>query len=438
MSAATLVVGLGVTGRAVVAALRSRGHDVVATEDEPTAEHRDFAAVHGIELHERPDAATLRELTTAAASIVPSPGIPDAHGVFDAARRSGTPIRSELDLAGEWDSRPILAVTGTNGKTTVTELATRMLTASGIDAVAAGNTETPLVTAIDDPMTDVFVVEASSFRLGHTQRFTPKVATWLNFGPDHLDVHASLDRYEEAKASIWRDQGPDDVAVVNLDDPTVMRHRPTVPRVVEVGEAGEYHATANELRIGDEVLVPRAALWRDLPHDCFDVLAAAATVLPAGATLAGVREAIAVFEGLPHRVQLVGESGGVRWYDDSKATTPHAVSAAVSGFETVVLIAGGKNKGIDLRPLAETIDRIRAVIAIGDAATEVEAVFAAHRPVVTADSMTEAVDAAAAAAVSGDAVVLSPGCTSFDWYRNYGERGDDFARLVRALVGEGR
>jgi UDP-N-acetylmuramoylalanine--D-glutamate ligase len=165
-----------------------------------------------------------------------------------------------------------------------------------------------------------------------------------------------------------------------------------------------------------------------------NALAASAAALAAGASTDGVRAALTAFGGLPHRLTLVGYGGGVRWYDDSKATNPHAAVAAVRGFESVVLIAGGRNKGLDLSALAQVADRVRAVVAIGEAAPEVAGAFAGVRPVATATTMAEAVTAAAAAARPGDAVLLSPGCASFDWYRSYAERGDDFARAVHALL----
>ena len=436
MGAPLLVVGLGVTGEAVVRALVARGHDVVVVEDRPTEQKQRVAAELGVDLVAAPDAAALDGLVAAAEAVLPSPGVADAHPVFAAARSAGVPVRSEFDLAAAWDDRPLVAITGTNGKTTVTTLVTEMLEHSGRRAVAAGNTDVPLVSAIDDPATDVFVVEASSFRLGHTERFAPAVATWLNFAPDHLDVHASLAVYEAAKARIWADQGPDDLAVANADDPVVAAHRGPARRVTFTtrGDAG-YHVADGALVTGDGTeLVAVDALWRAFPHDVANALAASATALGAGATLDGVRATLTGFAGMHHRVELVGEQGGVRFYDDSKATVPHAVAAALAAFDSVVLIAGGRNKGIDLSPLAADVDRVRAVVAIGDAASDVEAAFAGRRPVETATSMDDAVRRAAALARPGDAVLLSPGCASFDWYSSYGERGDDFARAVRALT----
>jgi UDP-N-acetylmuramoylalanine--D-glutamate ligase len=175
-------------------------------------------------------------------------------------------------------------------------------------------------------------------------------------------------------------------------------------------------------------------LPRRLPHDLANALAAIATASAAGATADDCAAVLRSFEGLPHRVQLVRDAGGVRWYDDSKATTPASVATAVSAFDSVVLIAGGRNKGLDLHELRRLRDRLRAVVAIGEAAPLVVEAFDGAVPVVVASSMDEAVSVAADLAEAGDAVLLSPGCASFDWYRNYGERGDDFARAVNALV----
>jgi len=199
----------------------------------------------------------------------------------------------------------------------------------------------------------------------------------------------------------------------------------------------QYRVEDGVLRTPDgSEIVDVASLRRSLPHDVANALAASAAGLAAGADLDGVRSALLEWEGFPHRVALVGDAGGVQWYDDSKATNPHAALAALRGFGSVVLIAGGRNKGLDLAVLADAADRVRAVVAIGDAAPDVEKAFAGLRPVTVASSMDDAVRAAAAYAERGDAVLLSPGCASFDWYRSYGERGDDFQRAVSELLDE--
>jgi UDP-N-acetylmuramoylalanine--D-glutamate ligase len=433
-----LVVGLGVTGAAVAHALSRRGIATVAVDDRPDEGAAARAADAGVELVRAPTAERLAQLVRGADAVVPAPGLPDHHAVFALAREHRVAIRSELDLAAMWDSRPLLAITGTDGKTTVVTLVVDMLVASGTRAVAAGNTEVPLVRAIDDATIEVFVVEASSFRLGHSERFEPSVATWLNFAPDHLDGHADLDRYEASKARIWRDQGADAVAIGNAEDPVVSRHLERAPaRRITFGLAsGDYHLEGDDLVTPDgDVLATRSALVRAMPHDVSNALAAGATALAGGASLAGARQALVDFRGLPHRVSLVGEAGGVSYYDDSKATAPHATLAALRGFESVVLIAGGRNKGLDLTALRDGAASVRAVVAIGDAAPEVAAAFDGLRPVRTAASMDEAVALASEQARPGDAVLLSPGCASFDWYRSYAERGDDFVRAVHARLG---
>jgi UDP-N-acetylmuramoylalanine--D-glutamate ligase len=439
-----LVLGLGVTGRAVLRALVAHGESVIVVDDRPTDAGRRLATDLDTELVETPDATTLAGLVRRVDAVVPSPGVPDHHPVFDLAAHAGVPVLSEFDLAARWDDRPQVAITGTNGKTTVTELTRSMLEASGRRAVAVGNTEVPLVAAIEDPTIDVFVVEASSFRLLHSGRYAPAVGTWLNLAPDHLDNHATLEAYTAAKARIWDDQRPDQVAIGNADDPIVAAHLETAPaQHVTFGltPGADHHRDGDRLVLADgTTLASTDELHRSFPHDLANALAAAASAIHGGGTADGARTALLAFSGLPHRVSLVGEAGGVRWYDDSKATAPHATLAALRGFDSVVLIAGGRNKGLDLSELATAVDRVRAVVAIGEAGAEVAAAFDGRRPVRFAGSMDEAVAEAAALAQGGDAVLLSPACASFDWYGSYAERGDDFVRAVRdhlAHVGAG-
>jgi UDP-N-acetylmuramoylalanine--D-glutamate ligase len=438
-----LVIGLGVTGQAVAAALVRRGVTVVAADDTPSPATAAAAESVGVEFVGAPDLTRLGALVAATDIVLPSPGVPDHHPVFELAGEESVPVLSEFDLAQAWDDRPLVAVTGTDGKTTVTTILTDALERGGRRAVAVGNTETPLVAAIDDPTVDVFVVEASSFRLATSRRFEPAVATWLNFAPDHQDAHRSLRAYEEAKARIWADQRATDVAVGNADDAVVAKWLRRAPaRRVSYGttvgadwraDGGAIHAPT-----GDE-LMPITELWRSLPHDVSNALAVCATVLeaPDGVAVAAdaVVGALHAFTGLHHRVELVGEAEGVRYFDDSKATAPHATLAAVSAFDSVVLLAGGRNKGLDLSVLAEAAPHVRAVIAVGEAATDVERAFHGVRPVVVATSMDDAVARAAALAKPGDVVLLSPACASFDWYGSYAERGDDFVRAVGELVG---
>ncbi len=443
-SGRALVVGLGVAGEAAAHRLRERGWSVVVVEDHPGDASRlrsASLAAKGVVTHERPRSDELAGLVAGCDLIVPSPPVPPSHPGVALALATGVPVWSEFELAARWSSLPLVAITGTNGKTTVTTLVERMLAASGLRTVSAGNNDLPLIEALDgEADLDLVVVEASSFRLQFTERFCPAVGTWLNQAEDHLDWHPTMEHYALAKSRVWTAQGPDEVAIANAEDPVVSALASTVrSRLVTFGlRTGDWRVEGDRLVMPDGATLLRVgAMWRSLPHDLANALAAAATALAAGASIDAVRTTLRSFRGLPHRLSFLAEHQGVAYYDDSKATDPHAAAAAVAGFASVVLIAGGRNKGLDLSPLAALADRVRAVVAIGEAGGEIERVFAGLVPVTVATSMDEAVAASRATARAGDAVLLSPGCASFDWYSSYGERGDDFARAVAELVGGG-
>jgi UDP-N-acetylmuramoylalanine--D-glutamate ligase len=449
-----LVVGLATTGASVVSYTRAAGHDVTVIEDRP-ADGPDAAAdgyraraeqavAAGAVLLESPDPEASAASGRAADLVVPSPGVRPDHPALVAAYEAGVPIRSEIDLAAarlhaRADAPKLVAVTGTNGKTTVTTLVDMMLRAAGIASVAAGNIGRPLLDAVGDDVA-VVVAEVSSFQLAlTTTTFAPDVAVLLNVAEDHLDWHGSAAAYAAAKARVFAHQGADALLVVNGDDPVADALAVDAPgRVVRFvlgpPPPGGYGVVGDHLigaTAGPLAPVPASGA----PHDVANALAAAAAALEVGADVDAVARTLAGFAGLAHRVQLVGERGGVRYYDDSKATNPHATASALAGFPHVVLIAGGRNKALDLAGLRASADRLRAVVAIGEAAAEVEAAFAGVAPVVRADSMRAAVRAASELAQADDAVLLSPACASFDWYESYAARGDDFAREV-ALLGE--
>ena len=414
-----LVVGLAGTGMAVVDVARAAGDDVTVVEDRPTGDaYRARAAraiAAGATVLEAPDPAMVADLAARADLVVPSPGVHPDHPAIVQARAAGVPVRSEVDLAVErMRQRPhpprLVAVTGTNGKTTVTTLIAEMLAASGVRATAAGNIGRPLIEAVADDV-EVVVAEVSSFQLElTTTAFAPDIAVLLNVAVDHLDWHGSRENYAAAKARLFAHQGPGDVLIVNADDPVAVELAATArSRVVPVTADGG-------------------------PHDVLNARAAAAAAAAAGARVGAIASTLERFEPLPHRVQLVGEIAGVQYYDDSKATNPHATASALRGFEHVVLIAGGRNKDLDLGSLGASATNLRAVVAIGESAGEVEAAFVGSGVVlVHAVSMRDAVHAAAAHATPGDVVLLSPACASFDWYDNYAARGDDFVREVMVL-----
>ncbi|HUQ39931.1 MAG TPA: UDP-N-acetylmuramoyl-L-alanine--D-glutamate ligase [Acidimicrobiales bacterium] len=432
-----VVIGLGVTGPPVCRHLQGLGFDVVVVEDRPSSASATHALELGVDLVPGPSDDTLRSLIAGSDLLAPNPGVPPAHPAFAFARDQGVPVMGEIELGWRAAQAPIVAITGSNGKTTVTTLVERMLQASGLRALAAGNIGLPLVEAVARPGVEVLVVEVSSGQLMTTVDFRPRVATWLNFAEDHLDFHPDMEHYAWAKARIWANQGGDDVAVANADDAAVMAALPSPgPRVVTFGAGGEWRVVGDALCAPDgRAVVAVADMPRSLPHELGNALAALATTIAAGGDEDAAAQVLREFHGLPHRVQLVGEAGGVRYYDDSKATTPASVLAALSGFDSVVLIAGGRNKGLDLGVLTAEHRRLRAVVTIGEAGPEVRRAFDGVKPVEMAASMDDAVARATRLAEPGDVVLLSPGCTSWDAYRNYGERGDDFARAVGEMAG---
>lgn len=441
-----VVVGMGVTGCAVASALAARGHGVVMADDRPddAASRVAKTGIAPAEIHDSTDTDLLRLLVSDAAAVVPSPGVPPRHPSYTIAAEAGVPIVSELDLAAQWDSRPLAAITGTNGKTTVTVLTERILNRSGITAVGAGNTDIALVEAIDRDVS-TFVVEASSFRLHRARRFAPAVAAWLNLAPDHLDWHADMSDYAASKARIWAAQGPDDVAVVPFGDTDIeawtsgiRSRRVTFAAPQHLGAPCDVRFEHGVLIAHDDDIVAAAELPRRRPHDLSNAAAAAAIALEMGASADAVAAELREFDGLPHRLALAGRIGDVTFHDDSKATAPHATVAALRGFSDAILIAGGRNKGLDLSELAVIAAHLRGVVAIGEAGPDVVVCFS--RPecdrieLASALSMSEAVEIAYAMAQPCGDVVLSPGCASFDWYTSYRQRGEHFIVAVSDLA----
>ena len=433
-----LVVGLGASGWAAARALVKLGADVHVTEsgDSPELAERaewlrERGAIVDIGNHD------LDRLDADVAVV--SPGIPPTADVMKALEHSATPVISEVELAYRLADCDFLAVTGTNGKTTTTSLLAAMLEHSGVQSVAAGNIGLPLIDAIEQVgRGGAIALEVSSFQLAGIDTFRPKVAVLLNIAEDHTDWHGSMDAYTEAKARVVENQESDDYFVVNRDDERAFAIASTAAsKVVELSAEGSppngigvhggrvmWHG--EPLFDADEIRLPGRA-------GVEDTLAATAAALSYGIEVQAVLSAIRGFSPLRHRMEEVVTIEGVRYIDDSKATNPHAAISAVSGLRDVVLIAGGRAKGIDLSALAATVPPVIAVIAIGEAADVIVAVFDGLVPVDRASSMKDAVAAARARSVPGGSVLLAPGCASLDMYGSYSERGDHFARLARDL-----
>jgi UDP-N-acetylmuramoylalanine--D-glutamate ligase len=333
----------------------------------------------------------------------------------------------------------VIAVTGSNGKSTVTTLASKLLEAQGLRAPAGGNLGPPALDLLDRPA-DAYVLEISSFQMETTDSLTPFAATVLNVSPDHLDRHGTLERYAELKEKLLRAA---EHAVVNADDPLVAamgaRHREVVP-----------FSVCSELAHGYSIVMHRGERWlardrepllrsRELgitgTHNEANALAALALTAPLTNDVAASLAALRAFTGLPHRCQRVAERRGVVFVDDSKGTNVGATLAALQGLAgPLVLIAGGLSKGQDLAPLAAGArGKLRAAVLIGAAAAELERVLAGVCPTVRAASMEEAVARAAGLAERGDTVLLSPACASQDMFRDYQERGDLFTRAAQGL-----
>lgn len=439
------VFGLGVAGTAVARALAGRDISVVLADDATSPTHRALAAELGADLVEMSGAGATGEFLSGIDTLIPAPGVPPRHAVIVGAQHASIPVRTEIDVAYEWESsrpgggRPLLGVTGTDGKTTTTMLTGALLRTSGLKALEVGNTDVPFMAALDESV-DAFVVECSSFRLRYTTMFRCAASVWLNLAPDHLDWHVSLEDYAAAKANLWAHVRTDDVAVAPAGDTRIESYaKNSGARVVTFGgPEADYRCERDVLAGPHGVIAPVSCLRRAMPHDISNALAAVALVESSGLLDGGapaVRTTLANFEPPHHRIEFVGEFAGSRWYDDSKATSPHAALTAIRAFDRIVLIAGGRNKDLDLSAMASEPSRMHAVVAIGDDAESIEAAFSGVCTVVRAASMAEAVARAAAMSSPGVDVLLSPGCTSYDWYNNYSERGSDFAEKVRAHFG---
>jgi len=435
----TLVFGLGVAGLAVANALHERGESVILADDEATKLHKDFARALNCEFIDATDevavVSTLKRITR----LAPAPGISESHHLMATARQMGLTISSELELAYNIEElrtggpRPMLGITGTDGKTTTTLLTAAMLHAAGHKSLAVGNTETPLIAALNTD-TQVFAVECSSFRLANCENFRTRASVWLNLAPDHLDWHANMVSYTSAKAQMWAHTRAGDVAVAPVDDAQILHvaHESTARTVTFGATHGDYHAQDGRLNSPHGSIMNIADMKRAMPHDITNALAAAAISIESGLVEPShVARALSEFDNAPHRIEYVETIDGVQWFNDSKATSPHASAVAIKSFQNIVLIAGGRNKGLDLQELANQPKRVKAVVAIGDDAPEIEKAFDGVCRVVRGGSMQEAVRLARTLAVSGDVVLLSPACTSYDWYNNYMERGEDFMQCVR-------
>ncbi|NNN22600.1 MAG: UDP-N-acetylmuramoyl-L-alanine--D-glutamate ligase [Acidimicrobiales bacterium] len=441
-----LMVGGGVTGTAVAELYCESGLDLDVIDDRPTLEMEEKFRRLGFDVFLSPegdDQDKWRELLSSVERTIVSPGIPASHPVYSMSAMMDIDIMSEIELAGEISEVPILAITGTNGKTTITTLVSRMLNESGINSVACGNIGEPLVRAAKSAKsqgTQFLIAEVSSFQLALTKTFHPHIGLWCNLGEDHLDWHPDFDHYRNSKAKIWENLDKSDIAVANADDPMVLKSLSRLNKeciTLTYGyKSKDYRVVNNDLMTPTgEVIVSIDELKKNSITDISNALAACAMSLEAGCDINSCKKVLKDFVGLSHRVEHISDFGGIEWIDDSKATTPSAVLAALKGRSNVVLIAGGRNKGLDLSVLRQGGNSIYGVIAIGESQDQIVDAFAGlDMAIERANSMEEAVKKARGISSPGMTVMLSPGTASFDWYSSYAERGDDFKKCVQCVA----
>ena len=437
-----VVVGFGASGRAAARVLRAEGADVIVSERR-TSEELSLDPIEEAEAAEL--AVEVRagghrpEHLDGASVVLVSPGVPESAPIIGWAREAGIPVWSELELGARLCRVPVIAITGTNGKTTTCELVAAMLRAGGLDARACGNIGYPFSLAAREPH-DALVVEASSFQLRFHEHLHPKVSVILNLAPDHLDWHGSFASYADAKARIFLRQSGEDVHIGNRDEPDAAavsaRAACTVrwfgwgpPAREDVGVV-DGHVVAG-VGSGLDLGPPAAGSSRAF---LLDAAAAAAAGLAFGLTPESVGAGFGAVAPLPHRGTVVATVRSVAFVDNSKATNPHATLASLAGRSDVVLIAGGLTKGVDLSPLAAGAPSLAGVVAIGEAARDLAAVFEGLVPIRLVASLEEATSVALSLAPAGGTVLLAPACASQDMFRDYRERGERFADAARRLA----
>ena len=434
----TLVVGLGVTGLSVVRHLHNLGEAVVVVDsrDIPPALHEFKQSFAEIPLH---TGKFDNKLFTNAHRIVVSPGVPLSEPALKLAHEQGVEITGDIDLFANEVAAPVVAITGSNGKSTVTTLVALMAEKNDINVAVGGNIGVPVLDLLDEPK-DLYVLELSSFQLETLNRLPMVSAVVLNISADHMDRYPDVAAYAMSKQAIYRDT---ENAVVNRDDPIVSRMLPanqaTIGFTLGVPAAGDFgicvEGGIEYLCKHDELLIETTALKIRGKHNLANALAALALGQSIGLPVPAMLEALKEFPGLPHRTQWVAELNGVSWYNDSKGTNVGATLAAIEGLPGKhVLIAGGQGKGADFSLLAEAVNkRCRALVLIGEDADKIAAAIEGVVPVEYADSMESAVKLAAGLAHKGDNVLLSPACASFDMYQGFEQRGEAFVQAVQEL-----
>ncbi len=438
------VLGAARSGMAVAKLLKLKGAEVFVSDKKPQEEAVEQAkALDSLDIPYEFGAHSDRVFD--AEFIVISPGVPSNTNLIQHALKVGLRVYSEVEVASWFCEAPIVAITGSNGKTTTTSIAGKMFEKGGRKTVVAGNIGFPMSDyVLDVDKNDVVVAEVSSFQLDNISTFKPRAAVLLNITPDHLDRYENYQAYMNSKFRIFMNQSPDDFSIYNHDDSTVRSHCEGLSSVrlpfsvkdklpggafVENGEVFLVDGSKHELLIDSKEIRIRGV------HNLYDSLAASLAAKSLGLPANVIADTLREFSGVEHRLELVRELNGVRYINDSKATNVDAVWYALGSFESpIVLIAGGKDKGNDYTPLFEPVrKKVRAMVLIGQAAPKMLKEFSDKTKCVLAASMEDAVLKASREAMRGDIVLLSPACASFDMFHDYEHRGREFKRLVGEL-----
>jgi UDP-N-acetylmuramoylalanine--D-glutamate ligase len=457
-----LIVGLGISGMAAARFAKNNGGIVtitdIAEEDALTGYLQEVRKIdartelggHNIETFESAD------------FIIVSPGVPHTILPIEQAKKKGIPVLGEIELASRYIREPIIAISGTNGKTTTTRLLGNMLESSGFKVFVGGNIGNPLIDyAGGEKTADIVVAEVSSFQLDTIDTFRPRVSVLLNISEDHLDRYPDFNSYAMSKGRIFKNQAEGDTAVINGSDPFISLISNTLrTRILSFYHEDNFNTKNREyavIRRRNGQSAPMINIFTkenpngflDLSqvgllgrHNMENVAAAALAALAAGGTLEGIQSALNDFKGLSHRLEFVKTINGVHFYDDSKGTNIDAVNRALEVFDKpVVLIMGGRDKGGDFRQLREIVKQhVKKLIVMGEAGNVIKSVLgdSCQEGAQNASTMENAVSLAYLAASPGNVVLLSPGCSSFDMFRSYADRGEVFCKAVENLVNSDR
>lgn len=442
------VVGLGKSGKAAARLLALKGFGVTAADDDPAVAAAAVSSPEWAGVGESIETVRMEDAGAALAgcgALVVSPGVPLDHPLVEAARAKGITVCGEIEVAYRYCASPIVAVTGTNGKSTVVNVIGRILETAGKKTVVAGNVGTPFASIVErGEAYDAVVLEISSFQLDTIIEFTADVAVLLNVTPDHLDRYGdSFERYAESKARILNHAGPDALFVYNADDAECVRiaagfrGKKTPFSSSKTLDEGVFFEAGRIVRRsgGTAKTVASRESFRPIGvHNLENAMAAVAAVEPFGIEPAAVLAALESYRPLPHRMEIVRTVGGVAYIDDSKATNVDATIKSLRSIEgRVVLILGGSDKNLDFSPLVEHVGRVKAAILIGQTREKIRSALAGRCALSDAATMEEAVRKAAEEASPGDTVLLAPACASFDMFDNYAHRGEVFRAAVAAL-----